>query len=400
MSNKIQRGGPYLLADSVPVGYLNVYLIANERSAWNLDDIKKGVTQESELKEIKYNYSTDPDYKTKLPEAHPDQSIPMFGEKKNVYIDITKPNNKSEVVVKRIFAKVTLQLECIFADSTQHNGGEALALDTVRLWRIPKNSRLVEVERYTDPTFWFNDATTADFRPFRPNPNPVPAGWPVSLTAYKELPASPGYPARFLDTINFYIPEYLPDDTTFYTYVSIKVGIKTQPHISKTYKLILGEGLVHGSKFMRGDSILPNGHQRDILDLSIQRNTHYDIQAKIKNFGLTGNEDMDVYLKVENWVEANLDSLDVVDYTLNISQSQFTIPLNHEAVVYIETNHPEGWSANVDPSSNFSLNGSSGVTSLSRQDSGPLKFKATATGTYHINVIVGKVTKQIKVIVT
>jgi hypothetical protein len=395
---------PVVFIDSVPTGYLNVYLIANERTEWTttLD----GITSEAQLKNIKYEYSTYSNYATKLPEADQNplanRQVPMFGEKKNVYVSIKGEPNPYEIAVKRIFAKVTLQLECMFADSVQHNGDVELALDTVRLWRIPPHSWLI-TERYTGSSFWFN-THDPQFLPFRPDPVSPPVGWPVPpmSSAYKEIPGSPGYPARFKDSICFYIPEYIPNDTSLYAHLSIKVGIKAQPHISKTYRLILGEGLIYGSKFMKGDSVV-NGHQRDVLDLSIQRNTHYEIKANIRNFGLTGNEDMDVYLKVEQWKDTPIDSIDVIDYTLNVSQSDFNIPVGHTAVVRIETNHPYGWSATITDINGtiitgLVLNGS--LANLSGQESGPLNFKATVAGTYYINVTVGKITKRIKVVAT
>jgi hypothetical protein len=386
--------------DSVPTGYLNVYLIVNERPGWTatLD----AITSEAELKAIRYEYSTDSYYLTHLPEADEHaykRQIPMFGEKKNVYVSITGEPNPYEIEVQRIFAKVTLRLECLFPDSIQHSGGVALALDTVRLWRIPPHSWLIK-ERYTGASFWFNDLSNPSFLPFRPNPASPPEGWPVPLSSYKEIPESPGYAARFLDSICFYLPEYIPNDTALYTYLSIKVGIKAQPHIAKTYKLILGEGLKHGSKFMRGDSTLSGGHQRDVLDLSIQRNTHYDITANIRNFGLTGNEDMDVYLKVEQWTPVPMDTTLIIDYWLNISQSDFEITVGQTAVVMIETDHWDGWSATVD--GDLVLNGSD--TSLSRQDNGPLRFKANSQTApnqyYYINVKVGKITKRIRITAT
>jgi hypothetical protein len=184
--------------------------------------------------------------------------------------------------------------------------------------------------------------------------------------------------------------------------------------------LILGEGLqFNSSKFMRGDSVIPpgvnakapNGHERGILDLSILRNRHYQITARIKNFGLTGDQDMDVYLNVVKWNPIVSDPGDVGDYTLNVSQSQFTIPKNHTAAVTVETDHPEGWNAYVATTSSDSIllydryNSSKPWTdSLTRQEPGPsnpLKFKlgsSAVSGTaYYIDVNVDKIIKRIKV---
>jgi hypothetical protein len=376
--------------DTVPAGYLNVYLIANERSGWNLANI----TTEAQLKKVQYDYITD--YATKLPEADGTHPIPMFGMQKNVYVDMNGELNSYRIGVKRIFAKVTLRLSCLFSE--QNNGNTPLELDSIWLMRIPSWSYLYAAEtvvfgdtlmlpeRFIGP---FNSA----IHPFYPNPASPPAGWPKSH--YEEDAG------KFLDTVTFYIPEYLPNDTSTYTFLSLRVNVKNQPSIAKTYRLILGEGLKYGLRFMRGDSILPadpphrpDPHQRDIMDLSIQRNTHYTITAKVKNFGLTGKEDLDVYLQVEDWMETEVDTTDIGNYMLNISQGEFEIPVGHMSVVNIETDHPKGWSATVTGSLVLT---DSGVSSLAGQDSGPLTFKATSAGTYYIHVTIGKITRHIKV---
>jgi hypothetical protein len=155
---------------------------------------------------------------------------------------------------------------------------------------------------------------------------------------------------------------------------------------------------------MRGDSVLPNGHQRDILDLSIQRNTHYILTATIKNFGLTGREDLDVYMKVENWNEIVTDPQDIRDYTLKISQSHFYHERLKEetSVVMIETDHPDGWSAYSYAGEQF-LNYiylNDGLWEVKGQDSGPLKITTTdkaSSARFIIDVIVGSITKPIVV---
>ncbi|MDR2775809.1 MAG: hypothetical protein LBC19_13940 [Tannerella sp.] len=383
----------------VPTGSLNVYLIANERSSWRLDTIKTEAT----LRNVRYEYYSQ--NATQLPEADATWPIPMFGIHRNVFvdesgntsIDLTSPNPPADpypVTVKRIFAKVTLYLICQFSD--QNNGGTPLVLDTLKLRRIPSYSWLYATP-YSGDSLWLPERFTGEFHdalaPFYPNISLV-SGWPMSnyeKDAYK-----------FQDTVSFFIPEYLPNDTSLYTYLSIRVNVENQPDVAKTYRLILGEGLKHGSKFMSGDSILPNGHRRDIYDLSIQRNTHYIITAMIKNFGLTGKEDLDVYLKVANWEEVGLGPEDIDNYTLNISQGEFHVTKGETAVVRIETNHREGWRATV--SGDLELRDGTGyASSLQRQDSGPLEFrvKTTATsGSHYIDIIVGKITKRIKVTVS
>jgi hypothetical protein len=190
------------------------------------------------------------------------------------------------------------------------------------------------------------------------------------------------------------------NDTSKYTYLTIKVKIKNQPAITKEYKLILGEGLQYNSsKFMKGEEsyTFPNGstHERDALDLSIRRNTHYVISASIQNFGLSGDQELTIRMKVEDWVFNEMEPPDIWDFTFNISQSYFKIPANHTGVVRIETDHQKGWEANV--VGDLYLNDSPTIKHLERQGSGPLKFTATNSGTHYIDVTVGSVTKRIKV---
>jgi hypothetical protein len=387
----------------VPVGHLNVYLIANERPEWNLD----AINSEAQLNSFIYDYTTNP---TKLPETNADNTIPMFGMYKNIYIDrngntsdpLTSPNPPTApypITVQRIFAKVTLLFKCMFID--QSNGSTPLELQSIQLKQIPKYSYLIS-RRYTDTDF--NDAMY-DLYPIPPSP-PAPPYWPRS--GYEEYKSGPNV-TGFGDTVSFYVPEYIANDTSYYTYLSIKVGIKGQWYIAKEYKLVLGEGMNYKDglgnslpelyKFMKGDTCLSNGHQRDILDLSIKRNTHYIINASIKNFGLTGDEDMDLYLEVKDWWDGDVEPKDIGDYTFNISQSEFTIPRGHTGVVRIETDHQDGWSAIAsDPGLVLTVDG---VTPpLVNQGSGPLKFESATARSYYIDVTVGSITKRITVVVS
>jgi hypothetical protein len=379
--------------ETVPVGYLNVYLIANELPTWNL----ASVNTEAQLDTIIYNYYTYSGYTTQLPEADGTHHVPMFGMHKGIYVsssgntDLTSPNPNPPtpapypITVERIFAKVTLKLNCVFADQT--NGGSAVELKNITLKQVPKHSYL-SAQRYFGSDF--NDYPAFYTNPALPPPT-LPTNWPSST--YVETTTG------FQDSLTFYLPEYLLSDTTKYTYLSIKVNVKGSLSLDKEYKIVLGEGLVHSNKYMLGDSIV-DGHRRDILDLSILRNTHYVIGGRITNLSLTGDQDLGVKLVVVDWDDTKvIDPWDIGDYSITISQSDFQVPttsLPFTGVVTIETDYNRGWSASSSNPSMVTLNGS--VTN----QFGPLRFTVNngATGTTYIDVTVGKITKRIRIVVS
>jgi hypothetical protein len=373
---------PYTFVDTVPVGYLNVYLIANEMAGWNLS----AVTTEAQLMQKIYDYGAP----TQLPDADATHHVPMFGMYKGIYInalgnstkDLTSPNpgvDPYPITVERIFSKVTLKLQCLFGE--QANGGDPVELKSISLKRVPKESYLVP-KRFIGGISDFNDYHTT-------SPYLAPtSGYVENATGFQ-------------DSISFYIPEYMANDTSLYTYLSIKANVKGFSTIDREFKLVLGEGLTHGNKFMLGDSILPDGHQRNVGDVSVLRNTHYVIDARIVNFDKSGYMDIDLKLDVIAWDGTIADPDDVHDYALFVSQSEFHPTSSpYKGVVNIVTDYGKGWNASVE-----SATGGATCTLqplVTGQPSGALNFTYTGGSPSSIKIKIttgpdNKITKYIMI---
>ncbi|MDR3267821.1 MAG: hypothetical protein LBT83_01970 [Tannerella sp.] len=386
--------------DTVPVGSLHVYLIANELSTWNLGP-EGTVISEAQLTQLIYNYRTYPGvagflaYPALLPDVDADHPVPMFGIHKNIYIDsdgnitgdpLTSPNPgvaPYPFTVERIFSKVTLELRCLFSE--QANGGDPLQLESIKLMHVPRESYLIP-KRYTDAAF-FDYFTTSPYL--------------APTSTYVENNDG------FRDSVAFYLPEYLANDTSLYTWFSIMVRVKSTPTVKKELKLVMGEGLIHGNKFMLGDSILPDGHVRNVSDLNIQRNTHYKIDARIMNFDQSGGSDITLNLVVEPWATAATDTTEIGEQMLYVSQNLFTVPTNtaYFGVVNVDTDYKGGWSATVTSTSGASClissdgGGSYTSSSYASISSGQLKFTYTgpAGSNAIITVTAGNITRKIEI---
>ncbi|MDR1745956.1 MAG: hypothetical protein LBR49_01615 [Tannerella sp.] len=374
--------------DTVPAGHLNIYLIANELPTWNLNT----VTTEAQLKAVLYSeYYPSPGW----PEADATHHVPMFGEYKNVLVDavgnetpiLWRPGGDNSATVERIFAKVTFILTCQFSD--QLNGGVPIELSDISFKRMPNYSSLVAT-RYTGsfPLGFHNKDAIG--------------GKGIS-SAYSENATG------FRDSVTFYVPEYLVNDTSLFSYISLTANVTGATALSKTYRVIMGEGWdkaigssayfltsAHQHKFMRGDTVDRYGNERTVLDLDIRRNTHYIFYATLKNFDLTGDEDVEIYLKVADWTEKPLSPWDVGEKSLTLSRSVFSgVGAGFEGVVYVDTDSPDGWTATVASGSIVLIDNAGATTTYTNEPSGQLRFRANGNG--EINVVVGTVTKKIKI---
>jgi hypothetical protein len=393
-------GEPYLaptFVDTIPAGYVNVYLIANELPQWNLS----GVTSEAQLRQIIYNYYTNPAYATQLPEADGTHHVPMFGMHMGLYVGVmdndelavpNPPVGPYDATVERIFAKVTLMLQCDFA--LQPSGAATpIELKSITLMQVPKESYLI-----SRPYLWTNPAS--DFvsytsPAFYPAPATPPTGWPVNTLT----PVGVSPQTGFRDSLTFYVPEHLPSDTSMYTYLSIRLNVAGMPALEQEYRLALGEGLQvnppWGNKFLLGDTIFAAGPERNTAHLTIQRNTHYVINAWITKFSLTGDKDMQVQLNVENWNEKNIHWVDFGSYELKVSQSYFNVgSLPFRAAVWVDADDPDGWSAVV-KTGTVTLFGTGVGGIYEYEPSGRLEFEAYTYGEIEVSVGNGKLKKII-----
>ena len=350
----------------VPVGYLNIYLIANEEASWNLGSITTANDLKNKIK----------DYNNVYPTVDPSSPIPMFGQYENVYVTkdgaVTKDGtvvdlNSSLGTVERIFSKVTLNLSCVY--SQLQNGGSPIELKNVSVKRMPKYSYLVPYKNYpgTQTTDFF-DGTSANIVTDFPFTGPV------------------AQPTGFAGSTYFYIPEYKLVDTTYYTYISMVVNlVGGGAETEKEYKIVIGNGIgVDKNSYLLGPD-------KTVSDLVITRNTHYKFNIVIKNFDQTGDADVDIIAEIIPWNEGeNIDPGIPKEYYLTIlPASYFEINSSSSIIqVTVDTNYP-GWSIDT---SQCHLD----MTVIQATDKLTITIPSTvAPGLYKIDILAGPVTKQI-----
>jgi hypothetical protein len=367
LANKQQSAPNTTFNLILPVGYVNLYLIANEQKSWDMDRLASA----AQLKQKMQTYAAYPE----VDGSHP---VPMFGKFEQLYIhsDGTASANKSgdeftdlaSENVKRIFSKVTLALSCRFKDLS--NGGIPVEVKSVSVKCMPKASYLWRA-RYTAtaPAGFFDGAKApaTDYSPIR------------------EQNQTTG----FSGTSTFYIPEYMVNDTALYTYLSVVVNVAGSAHVEKEYKLVIGDGL----KNKKNDNAYMLGKNKTVNDLNITRNTHYIFNAKILRFDLSGDKDIEVRTEVVTW-ESHASAPDIPPpFNFTVSQSEFSIPADaipYEGATFIDTDHPEGWSAGS-ANTHVSLDGAP----VGKRPPGQLKFKVTQKSDAVIEVKSGNITKRI-----
>lgn len=265
--------------EEVPVGYLNLYLIANERASWNLDNV-------ASIQELK----SKPVFFTNYPAVDDSNPIPMFGAHENIYaaIDMTTivdEQNEGDGTVERLYAKVTLNLDCTFSSPGVNT---KIILDSVRIKRMPGESYL-SPERYSDNTFFDGQKII-----------------PGTTHGY-----DPSDNTSFNTSIDFYIPEYIINDKSKYTYLSIFVHKDGAPANTQEYTLVIGDGIgTHSISEMKGNSVT-------LDDLRVSRNTHYTFQATITGFTTA---EMDLIASVDPWGSAPVNTIIDGQYYLTLSR--------------------------------------------------------------------------------
>ncbi|GAB6395325.1 MAG: hypothetical protein MdMp024_1637 [Bacteroidales bacterium] len=348
----------------VPVGYVDLYLIANEQPYWDLNQ----TASSGQLKQVMQRYAA-------YPKVDAQHSIPMFGKYENLYIDSdgsTSINGlpvnlhpAAQGTVERIFSKVTLNLQCEFAKLK--NNGDPIEVKSVSVKSLPAGSYLSPARYLGTPPAGFFDGANA----------------PASDYVYTNT--------GFSGSSSFYIPEYIVNDPDLYSYLSVTVNLKDDPAADREYKVVIGDGVKapgHDNDYMLGD-------KKTVTDLNISRNTHYTFHAEITSFDISGEYEVELHSEVRVWKpETSRPDIPPACY-LTISQSEFIIPasaLPYDGVVAIDTDHPEGWSAKAQ-SPNIVLQGEP----LVHQYPGRLNFKVTAQEESIIEVSSGNITKYIKV---
>jgi hypothetical protein len=359
------------VTDYIPVGTIDLFLIANERSEWDLTSLAIGSTCFSNNFEQQIlSYASQPIVDAVNP------PIPMYKQYRNMDVTLegqlsiggTPVSNLGEI--ERLYAKVTLSIESIFADLA--NGGDPIQLDSLSVKSMPRYS-------YIGPSWMYQES---------------------SGSAYFDGPRMPRTPAYVADNVHFYdsIVYYIPEHRVYHrqhlTYLSVKASLVDNTDIDqqREFKIAIGDGVTSCTN----DSMLNAGYL-PVSNLFVTRNTHYYFKAKLRSFDIKGEQEIEIRPQIVAWDEVVLPS-DIREYLLQVSQDEFVLPKTSHTglIVRVETDHPNGWSATVvSPVGTTVL-----PVSYTGKPSGDLKFNytgATITGADTIKVTAGNITKHILV---
>jgi hypothetical protein len=366
ISTSVYTNDSVHVSDYIPVGNIELFIIVNERSEWDLNSLTIGTTcfpNDFEKKILSF---------TSLPVVNGVNLIPMYRQYRNLYVT---PEGQLSIggvpvtdlgVVERLYAKVTLRIGSIFADLA--NGGDPIQLDSISIKSMPKYS-------YLGPSWLYQEAANASY---------------FDGARTHRTPAYEADDDHFLDTIVYYVPEhkvYYPLRTT---YLAVKVSLKGNTDVDqqKEYKIAVGDGITSCSNDSMLSGALP------LTNLFVTRNTHYHFTVNVKSFDMKGEQDIVIKPQVVAW-DAEVFNVDFREYLLRVSQNEFKLPQSVVSlVVDVVTDHPDGWSA-TKTSARISF-----PTTYTGRPSGELKFNYTGaaiTGADTIKVTAGAVTKHILV---
>ena len=358
--------------ETVPLGTVDYFLIANELPAWGLDGLSvNSIVFTNVLKKKILSFSAYPVVNTTT------DLIPMlqFYEGLEIKDELMTGNGKAysegvEVTatigrIVRLYARATLVLNCKYSELA--NGGDPIELESISIKQMPRESYLVQ-DHYikNGVAHFFNGDTTGVIKPAN-----------YSLTD-----------STFSGNFSFYIPEHLVADTANRTYWSAIVRLINSPETKREYKIVLGDSIVHNNN----ENMLKYAGRQA---LRVNRNTHYGITARIKSFEDTSEKDMELVAKIIPWNEIDLSQVEQIQYFLDLSQSKFKIGTSvgtttnpYEGTVNISTSYPSGWTV-----SSYSA----GVTIL-ETSSDKLRFRIASTASsWTIDVTAGVITKQITI---
>lgn len=341
--------------EEVPAGYLQVLLFANEPDSWMLDGWQKGqVVPESDIKGKQLAF-------TGYPVVSESSLIPMFGR----YEVIAAANSLTEIsgtthplgTVERLYAKVTLNIKCDYSATSL--AGTKVLLEKVSVGHMPGISYLIATP-YTGSGF-ITEGTAI-----------VPDD-----ASHDYAPDNSGFEAK---GITFYIPEHLLNERSNYTYLTVYAYQADNPSLKREYTLVVGDGMEGKTvEWMKGDA-------PTLADLYVSRNTHYQFNATITGF----NQGLTVNAKVVTWEGVDIPA-EYPTYFLSVSRSSFNLSAGESGSVYVNTDYPGGWTAEIESGSEITITNSS--------ESGPGYLAFTVDGTITtanvIKVTAGNMTKKI-----
>ena len=273
------------ITEIVPVGYLNLYLIANEDPLWNLGSVNNPTALNSKL--LDYNANIN---------GYITPSFTMYSVYKAVKIDmagnITHPDKvvsgtKTIFPIERVVAKLTVTIDCEFSDL----GNRAIALDSAMIVSMPLKPYLV-------PTL-YPGLTSGDY--FKSGIRDISSGY----FAAQSFASTPGFSTISGKELLFYLPEHVLSNAnrSNFTYLKLVGHMVSSPTTTLTYRVPLGNSLgVLGG--YTADYLLEHFADVPAAALTITRNTHYDLKLKIIGFGERNH--MEVNAVVKPWAEVGI----------------------------------------------------------------------------------------------
>jgi hypothetical protein len=347
----------------VPVGYMHLFLIANEQPGWDLGS----VTSRTQLKRTMLQFNA-------YPVVNEHSPIPMFGQYENVYIDSkgqTTINGapvdltRSGGTVSRLFSKVTIDLVCKFSELA-NGGNDPIQLKKISIKQMPKESYLSPVA--------YSKTTDTDFFD----------GAPGSLLSPNYVEVADSFKGNFL----FYIPEYLPYGLDKRTNISIEVALRDEPDIKREYHVIIGDGVR-----TKTNTEMSAATGVTVADLAVTRNTHYHYTIRVKSFDQNSAKNLEIDAKVVTWEPVDIPGPSA-DYDLDVTPTEFKVGTGaYSGVVLITTTYAHPLTA---------TSTETWINNITITNNGRLSFDVTGTGTAgdtgYIEIAAGKLTRKIKIV--
>ena len=273
------------ITEIVPVGHLNIYLIGNEAVEMNLNAVATFGDLESIIIDnslATHNYLNSP-----FPMYSGFRAVRVDALGNVTHPDVTVVGGKTTFLVERAISRLDVRLSCKFDDL----GGKAISIDSAVVLSMPLKPNLVAHE-YNGANFFSTNNSGAS----------------LDVSGYLSTTRADGLPGfESVDFFTFYLPEHLLNhvDHSHFTYLKL-VGTLLPPNspATLTYRIPLGNGLGIGANTV--GYLLDNYSTVPETDLSVTRNTHYDLTLHIK--GLGERSDIEVSAKVQPWDEVNIPS--------------------------------------------------------------------------------------------
>lgn len=297
IQNEIHSG----VTSQVKVGFkkcdkVRVFLIANERPEWKLNDSSKSA---QELKDFTVSYSA-------LNNQNIDITAPlsMFGESQTVSGQV---NGNAAIELVRNVARIDLGLTCETKDITKYvpgfKLGDELKINTVRIAGMAPATGLANAKE--NPGFAPDSYLTSVTKDV--------TGYQITYDDFKNF-------LGFIITgVSFYVPEHYVTNTNYHTYIVISgeyIPKNSTKGIPVEYTLPVGR-MITQAKI--------DNNTLNTSDLTLERNWVYQMNASFKSL----QQISEVHVKVKDWEEKPVDgSINDGQFYLNISDLNPKVNLN------------------------------------------------------------------------